>query len=244
MRQMRRRMVLVMAVCAVGLSLSTGVAGASSTRTLGVAHAHVSGFGTVRPSVVSYGGDGQSLVAKVHWSSWGGARAVGHGKASWVWPGWCSACGSVTLKAKVVAFGRTTCNGQPIYRFVEWYFPSRGMRFSRGLAYFDLCKWTGLVPGVYVPIKCKPVNLAATAGSPKGVAEKIRIYAGRVSCAGVRRFLRASHVMRHYGHNTRMHHHRWWCGSELSMQRHKLPPQDFSCVRGDYGSIGFKIRKR
>lgn len=216
----------------------------SSRPTLGVASSHATGFGKVKPKLVSYDGDGQSFVANVRWNSWGGGRAIGHGVASWVWPGWCAACGSVNLRATVVAFGRSSCRGRPIYKYVEWYFPSRGMRFSPGLAVANLCSWSFSSGGLFSPRRCRAIDLPGSPSTPRGVAQKIMIYESRVSCASVRGFLRGSGVMRHYGRNARFHRHGWWCGSELSMQLHRLPPQDFACVRGDYENVSFNVRRR
>ena len=69
----------------------------------------------------------------------GAERAVGHGRAVWVWPAWCVACGGVSLPAMVVAFGRTTCQGHSAYAYVEWFFPSRGQSFNRRLARENVC---------------------------------------------------------------------------------------------------------
>src|SRR5579872_2840325 len=37
------------------------------------------GWGTVRPSRIFNGGDPSGLVTQIHWTSWGGSVAVGHG---------------------------------------------------------------------------------------------------------------------------------------------------------------------
>ena len=98
------------------------------------------------------------------WDSWGGARAVGQGRAVWVWPGWCVACGAVNLPATVVAFGKTTCQGHSAYAYVEWFFPSRGMSFDRRLAVENLCTESSprIPPGKEA--KCGQVSLGCCPG--------------------------------------------------------------------------------
>lgn len=253
----------LLAVGGLGLALSLGAAAgvgatghraaakhetpaahqASTAPTLGVKRRFTEGFGKVRPKIVDYGGDGQSLVVDVTWSSWGRARAVGHGQASWVWPGWCSACGSVNLRATVVAFDRGTCQGHPVYDQVEWYFPSRGMYFSQRLSYTNLCTWKLLSTGnLTKPRSCEAVALPSSSGAQAGEAEKIQVYDSRLSCKSIRSFLRVSQVMSHYDQDARFHSHGWWCGSELSMQLKTPPPQDFECQRGDYQDLDFNVR--
>lgn len=42
------------------------------------------GFGAMRPSVISFGGDPTSVVSGIAWASWGGPQAIGNGESGWV----------------------------------------------------------------------------------------------------------------------------------------------------------------
>lgn len=231
-----RRWGVVATVVVVLLSLpALATAGVTPPPTLGLASTapNGSGFGQVRPRTVSYGGDPTSLVVNVKWSSWGGARAVGHGRADWVWPGWCVACGSVELPATVVAFGRTSCQGHFAYAYVEWFFPARGQTFNRRLAGENLCTGAGPTPSGR-EARCGRVNLHGA------VAVGLTMYASPLGCAAVRRFVAHSGVARYLGHDARFHVQHWWCGSELSMSAGGA--QSFSCVRGDFANVYFQLK--
>jgi hypothetical protein len=231
---MRRWSVIaVVALCSLPAAASAAV---TPQPTLGLASTihNGSGFGQVRPRTVSYGGDPTSMVVKVKWSSWGGARAVGHGKADWIWPGWCVACGSVELPATVVAFGRTSCQGHFIYSYVEWYFPGRGMSFNRRLAGENLCTGQGPTPPGK-EARCGRVNLHGA------VAVNLTMYDSPLSCAAARRFVAHSGVARFLGRDARFTVRHWWCGSELSMSVGL--PQSFSCQRGDFANVDFELKR-
>jgi hypothetical protein len=211
-------------------------ASATSAPTLGLHQKFTEGFGRVRPRVVSYGGDPTSLVAKVHWNSWGGARAVGHGEADWVWPGWCVACGSVNLPATVVAFGLRSCGGHPAYSHVEWYFPSRGMTFSRHLGNVNVCN-----PRSASPVTEPPHAGCALVRAPGALITKIAVFGFGVRCPAARALLAKLDPISHYRHNARFHVGSWWCGSELIMQVTKTGPQSFECESGDDNDVSFDI---
>ncbi len=197
----------------------------------------IEGVGQVRPRTFGFEGDETSGVAKIRWASWGGERAVGHGTADWVWPGWCTACGSVELPATVVAYGRTQCQGQTAYTEIEWYFPSRGQTFSTRLGQ-SICP-NGASSGGSEPRtrSCRDV-FTGTASDP-GLASFIKIYDGSVSCSAVRKFIASSPAARYINRNARFHKDGWWCGSEISMDLGG--PQTFSCSRGDFDDIGFNL---
>lgn len=214
------------------VSASTPVLGLASTAPTG------SGFGTVKPRTVSYGGDPTSLVTDVKWQSWGGARAVGHGTADWVWPGWCVACGSVNLHATVVAFDRTSCQGQSAYARVEWFFPSRGMTFSRRLG-GPICGQGPSSGGSFKEVKCRPVGVDAH-GVVAAIASGITMYRSPITCASARRFIARSGAARYLGRNARYNLDGWWCGSELLMDA--SGPQSFSCEKGDFTNVSFNLR--
>jgi hypothetical protein len=119
-------------------STTTTAAGASSTTTtgassgaqptLGVAGAFGAngvGFGAVRPTEISLGGDPTGILTGITWQSWGGASATGSGTSTYVAPGQTTAQGTQQT-ATVVASGLGTCKGAPAYQQVVWYFPQDG----------------------------------------------------------------------------------------------------------------------
>ncbi|MHB1838066.1 MAG: hypothetical protein ACYCXW_24225 [Solirubrobacteraceae bacterium] len=222
---------------------SAASAAATALPTLGVRGSLPvgSGFGQVKPRTVSYEGDPTSFVVKVRWSSWGGPRAVGHGMSDWVWPGWCVACGSVPLRATVVAFGRTVCQGHSAYSHVEWYFPSRGMSFSPRLGNGNICHMGSGPVGPTSKLKnCGSVPLTAS-GSVIAHAGSITTYGSPISCATVRRFVATSGAGRYLHRNARFTVQGWWCGSELSMSLGG--PQSFTCDRGDFANVTFNLKR-
>jgi hypothetical protein len=87
------------------------------------------GYGTVRPSTISNGGDTTSLVRDVVWQSWGGSTATGTGTAVYVAPDQITADGTEE-QATVVAFNLGTSQGTLMYQAVEWYFPQQGETFD------------------------------------------------------------------------------------------------------------------
>ncbi|HEY6429636.1 MAG TPA: hypothetical protein VIX84_20610 [Acidimicrobiales bacterium] len=120
-------------------STTTSEAGGSSTTTttgaaggvpptLGVAGAFGAngvGFGAVRPTEISLGGDPTGILSGISWQSWGGAQATGTGTSTYVAPGQSVAQGTQET-ATVVASGLGTCKGAPAYQQVVWYFPQNG----------------------------------------------------------------------------------------------------------------------
>lgn len=223
----------VLAVAAVLLSVS--VAQATSAPTLGVKLSPIGGgFGQVKPRKIDYGGDPTSFVSDVKWHSWGGARAVGHGRALWVWPGWCVACGGVELPATVVAFGKTTCQGHSAYAYVEWFFPSRGQSFNRRLTDTNLCGGASPPPPSGKEVKCGQVSLGSA------VAEQIDMFDSPITCTTARQFVAGSGAARYQGQNARFTVDGWWCGSELSMSFGGL--QSFACERGDFTNVTFELK--
>jgi hypothetical protein len=105
---------------------------AGAPPTLGRASAFgpsAAGFGQVRPSEISLGGDPTGMVNGISWQSWGGAQATGTGTGTYVGPGQTVAQGS-SEPADVVASGLGTCGGVPAYQQVTWYFPTEGQTLS------------------------------------------------------------------------------------------------------------------
>jgi hypothetical protein len=120
----------------LGTTTTTSAAPASAP-TLGIAAAwarvgpSVAGFGQVRPSEISLGGDPTGILSGIIWQSWGGATATGTGTSTYVAPGQTVAQGS-QQSATVEAFDLGTCAGTPAYQQVKWFFPSEGETLNRG----------------------------------------------------------------------------------------------------------------
>ncbi len=116
---------------------TTVTAAPGSAPTLGIAAAwarvgpSVAGFGQVRPSEISLGGDPTGVLSGIIWQSWGGATAIGMGTSTYVAPGQTVAQGS-QQSATVVASDLGVCAGTPAYQQVKWYFPSEGETLSTG----------------------------------------------------------------------------------------------------------------
>jgi hypothetical protein len=135
-------------VPAVGIIASAALAGCAGdsarreTPTLGrVAGAFVNGaqgFGKIRPSVISNGGSPSGTVTNIHWDSWGDPRAVGTG-TGWIPPGFQTDPDGSFEQATVVAFDLGDCDGRPMYRAVQWFYPSRGDSFDPR-TYQDICR--------------------------------------------------------------------------------------------------------
>jgi hypothetical protein len=107
---------------------TTAGAGGGVPPTLGVAGAFGAngvGFGAVRPTEISLGGDPTGILTGISWQSWGGAQATGTGTGTYVAPGQSVAQGTQET-ATVVASGLGTCKGAPAYQQVVWYFPQNG----------------------------------------------------------------------------------------------------------------------
>jgi hypothetical protein len=105
------------------------------------------GYGHARPGTVNNGGDPTGIVQHIHWSSWGGARAVGTGVAEYVGPRQSVAEGTQET-ARIVAFQLGQCHGHRAYDAIEWYFPQHGDHFNSH-QYINDCtgKYYPLVPG-------------------------------------------------------------------------------------------------
>ena len=145
-------MVIVLAAaCATGTGSATPTGSASAMGTaspqavpalgrLAGVFAHGVGFGQVRPPKIFNGGDPTGLVTHITWTSWGGARATGTGRAEYVGPSQSVATGTEQT-ATVVAFDLGTCHGTLMYQAVEWYFPQHGQAFNPS-RYENICTGT------------------------------------------------------------------------------------------------------
>lgn len=225
------------AIAAATVLVFVSLAQATSVPTLGVGSPQGHGFGQVKPGRVDYGGDPTSFVSDVKWTSWGGARAIGHGRALWVWPGWCVACGGVELPATVVAFDKTTCQGHSAYSFVEWFFPSRGQSFNRRLAVSNICGGPQPNPPTKL-VNCGQVPVRS--GAVTARAEHIVLFDSPIGCETARRFVAHSGVARYLGRNARFTERGWWCGSQLEPD--VSGPQYFSCAKGDLIDLEFQLK--
>jgi hypothetical protein len=85
--------------------------------------------------------------------------------------------------------------------------------------------------------RCAPVWI------PGARVTKIQTDGWDVRCPAARRLVTHLDLLSHYRHNARFHVGGWWCGSELSMQFGRVPPQSFSCVAGDYNNVWFSVTR-
>ena len=89
------------------------------------------GFGSVRPNIVSNGGDPTGEALDVQWQSWGGPQAMGTGTSDYVTGDEAVADGTQD-PVTIVAYDLGTCDGHPAYLKVAWYFPEHGESFGVG----------------------------------------------------------------------------------------------------------------
>jgi hypothetical protein len=97
------------------------------------------GFGQVKPSLVSNGGDPTGVVSGITWQSWGGSEAMGTGMSDYVAPGQ-TVAGGTQENVTIVAFDLGQCDGSPAYTKVTWYFPGDGQSFQPS-QYEDACNY-------------------------------------------------------------------------------------------------------
>jgi len=138
--------------------------------TLGVAfHSEATGFGSVEPTSVHYGGDGYSFADHLVWQGWGASSATGTG-TGWYVPGTESRDQGMNAPITVVAFALGSCGGVPAYTKFSWYFPKNGENLDASY-YLDAC--TGQLvlppvnqaPPVSTPISCDVQALATAAAA-------------------------------------------------------------------------------
>jgi hypothetical protein len=98
---------------------------------------HGSGFGEVRSNAFSNGGDPTGSVGSVVWDTWGEPTATGIGISTYVGPNK-SVSEGTQEQAHIVAFDLGDCDGQYMYRKVEWFFPQHGDTFIESAAE-DIC---------------------------------------------------------------------------------------------------------
>jgi opacity protein-like surface antigen len=95
------------------------------------------GYGQVRPRTVDNNGDPTGRVTDIHWTTWGGTKAIGTGMSDYVGPNQ-SVAGGTEESARIVAFHLGSCHRRRAYDAIEWYYPQHGQRFSAG-GYLDPC---------------------------------------------------------------------------------------------------------
>ncbi len=198
----------VLAAAAVAAAaLPGGAAGAGVPTRLGRAHGPgLSGFGLSRPRRVFLGGDPTGLLERIHWSSWGGARANGTGEAEYVWPGTAVAANPIAPGARVVAFHLGTCRGVRSYNAVEWYFPRYGESFNPR-DYFNTCTGRPVAPAPMIS-SCPDVTLA------DGTGKATSIIAIGLSCASASPVIMAMPAAHYLPGGGRFSEAGYRCGSE------------------------------
>lgn len=148
----------------------------------------IEGFGTMRPSVISFGGDPTSVVSGIAWASWGGSQAIGNGESDWVWPGTCTGCNKPS-RARVVAFAPRRCRGHIAYSLLEWYFPEYGEKFESSRA-ISICGERGASapsPQVSAPTstRCPPALLEHNGVATEVMAEGLSCLRARQLIHGI-----------------------------------------------------------
>ncbi len=83
------------------------------------------GWGTPRPSKIFNGGDPSGLVSNIHWNSWGGPSATGHGLNSIFKPAGGYYGQLVTIELRAYAIGKCSSHGPRAYTRLAVRVPSR-----------------------------------------------------------------------------------------------------------------------
>jgi hypothetical protein len=159
--------------------------GSAASAQTGSATSDLIGFGQARPSTIWLGGDSTTELRNIRWLTWGGTEAVGFGESVWVWPGTCTGCNRLS-RARVVAFHLGSCNGQPSYNALEWYFPEYGETFS-ATKFTNACTQTrvGTVTTSSTPPQCPPSRLAGGGTAIEMTAEHMSCKAASQIIAGL-----------------------------------------------------------
>lgn len=145
--RVRHKTAAAATIAAVALGIAAATAAASAMPILaGPWSIGQKGYGHAKPRTIFNGGDPTGLVKMIHWTSWGGHRAIGTGTAEWVGPHQSVAQGQFEKGAKVVLFQLGSSHGRSAYNAIEWYFPSHGQKFSSG-TYINACTGTYYLNG-------------------------------------------------------------------------------------------------
>jgi hypothetical protein len=174
-----------------------------------------SGYGKVRPSLISNGGDPTGQVEHVHWTSWGASQAIGEGDAEYVWPGTDVASNRIAPGARVVAFHLGTCRGHRAYNAIEWYFPSYGETFDPN-SYINICTGKYVEPPLPPETSCPDTPLADEAGT----ASEVKVFG--ITCAAADTVIGETNTAQFGTGEARFVQGGFRCGSEGSVAG--LPP--------------------
>jgi hypothetical protein len=86
------------------------------------------GFGQAAPATVYLGGEAESAITHITWSSWGGAQAIGQGTGYHY--GSAGAADGRFERETLVAFGLGICDGTYMYQRLDEYFPTESQIFD------------------------------------------------------------------------------------------------------------------
>jgi hypothetical protein len=95
------------------------------------------GFGQVEPSSVFLGGEAESAVTQIEWSSWGTSQATGKGTGCY-YAGTTPSAGCSSEPVTLFAYDLGTCDGLFMYQKLEYVYLGEGETFdpSEGM---DIC---------------------------------------------------------------------------------------------------------
>jgi len=178
------------------------------------------GYGKAKPTIVYNGGDPTGMVTSIHWTTWGGTKAIGEGTSTWVWPGTCVGCNGPMAGARIVAFHRGQCRGAPSYNAVEWFFPKYGETFNPHV-YINACT------GAYVGLSGSMPGCSNATTKDGRVAFKVQ--ATGLSCPAAKRVIASASVIRYLRHAGRFLVGRFRCGTEGDLAGAAI----FECALGN-----------
>jgi hypothetical protein len=137
--------------------------GSATALTLYASFTNTEGFGAIKPSTVSLGGDPTGRVYGITWQTWGGAEAVGTGT------GWrfrhIVGAGS-PAPVSIIAFDLGTCGGEYMYRAVQWFSPQPGQQTPSLASALHLCVLENPPSGVEFFSPSRNINCQMDYGPP------------------------------------------------------------------------------
>jgi hypothetical protein len=95
------------------------------------------GFGQVEPSSVFLGGEAESAVTQIAWSSWGASQATGIGTGCY-YGGTTPAASCSHEPVTLFAYDLGACGGLFMYQKLEYVYPGQGETFDPGRG-MDIC---------------------------------------------------------------------------------------------------------
>jgi hypothetical protein len=99
------------------------------------------GFGQVAPPAIFFGGEAESAVTKIVWTSWGASQTTGTG-TGFDNVGGASAADGHFAPETLVAFDLGICKGSYMYERLTTFFPEEGQTFSSTPS-IDVCNGFG-----------------------------------------------------------------------------------------------------